>query len=221
MEGLESLTGIQHSEDEPQKRLRQLTSGKRPLQNVTLNVHIDISFGICWRHILMFNHHIPKSPGWCSPVCPCNHKPCMWEWAVTWPGPKWPSYWEWWGWWRGHHPLRWHPDHHGSSHVWSGGGRWLLRNAEKCQFQQKGFIILIYDFFLFCSLVPHWKAKCNVLRKFSQILLYGWLCWVSLLTSWLSLRCNFSVVLYSRPLVFSAAPKWPLFKATWGQLKTH
>lgn len=31
MKCLQSLAGVQHSEDEPQKRLRELTGGERPL----------------------------------------------------------------------------------------------------------------------------------------------------------------------------------------------
>lgn len=32
MEGLESFAGVQHSQDEPQKRLRQLAGGKTALE---------------------------------------------------------------------------------------------------------------------------------------------------------------------------------------------
>ena len=52
MEGLESLAGIQHSEDEPQERFRQLTGGERPLQNVEKkNVGIGFQDVVCFQDV--------------------------------------------------------------------------------------------------------------------------------------------------------------------------
>lgn len=47
MEGLKSLTCVQHSQDEPQKRLRQLTGGKRTLKNMKEKTFVKVLVVYC------------------------------------------------------------------------------------------------------------------------------------------------------------------------------